>query len=139
MKEKNKYTWDGEPIYEAFDSEEECEKAVEEREKEILTLWEDMNRFDELLRTDPDAARAAASRAASEAAALAEAEAEFAESEVTPNSSLSHTRLRSRPTDHRNAESGLLLTPCLRTHHPFLLHYMQTLYNPHPAKFRQIA
>ncbi|MDR1031383.1 MAG: hypothetical protein LBL76_10995 [Treponema sp.] len=71
MKEKNKYTWDGDPIYEAFDSEEKYEKAVEEREKEILALWEDMNQFDELLRTDPEAARAVA-------------EAEIAASEVAP-------------------------------------------------------
>ncbi|MDR0722041.1 MAG: hypothetical protein LBF75_04500 [Treponema sp.] len=71
MKEKNKYTWDGDPIYEAFDSEEEYEKAVEEHEKEILALWDDMSRFSELCRTNPEAARAAA-------------EASHSESEVVP-------------------------------------------------------
>jgi hypothetical protein len=71
MKEKNKYTWDGMPIHGAFDSEEEYQKALEDRKKDILVLWEDMNRFDELIRTDPEAARAAA-------------EAEIAASEVAP-------------------------------------------------------
>jgi hypothetical protein len=71
MKEKNKYTWDGEPIYEAFDSEEEYQKALEEHKQEILALWDDMIRFDELIRTNPEAARAAA-------------EAARAESEVAP-------------------------------------------------------
>ncbi|MDR2393507.1 MAG: hypothetical protein LBD93_05065 [Treponema sp.] len=42
MKEKNKYTWDGEPIYEAFNSEEEYQKAIEKRKEEILALWEDL-------------------------------------------------------------------------------------------------
>ena len=101
MKEKDKYTWDGMPIHGAFDSEEEYQKALEEYKQGILALWEDMNRFDELCRTNPEAARATAeasharseaaaraaaeaSRAESEAAARATAEAEVAESEVAP-------------------------------------------------------
>ena len=86
MTEKDKYTWDGMPIHGAFDSEEEYQKALEEYKQVILALWEDMNRFDELCRTNPEAARATAeaSRAESEAAARATAEAEVAESEVAP-------------------------------------------------------
>ncbi|MHB9293236.1 hypothetical protein Holit_02357 [Hollandina sp. SP2] len=105
MKEKHKYTWDGMPVHGAFDSEKEYQKALEKHKEEILALWEDMNRFSELCRTNPEAARAAA-------------EASRAESEVAPNLPLSRTRLRPPLTDRRNAESGLLLTPCLRTQHP---------------------
>jgi hypothetical protein len=71
MKGKNKYTWDGMPIHGAFDSEEEYQKALEKYKEEILALWDDMSRFSELCRTNPEAARA-------------EAEAEIAESEVAP-------------------------------------------------------
>ena len=61
---------DGQPIYEAFDSEEEYNEALAKYKEQFWAEWEEMNRFSELNRTNPEAARAAAeaSRAKSEVA-----------------------------------------------------------------------
>jgi hypothetical protein len=61
---------DGEPIYEAFDNEEEYNEAWDKYEKQCWAEWEEHNKFSELLRTNPEAARAAAeaAHAASEVA-----------------------------------------------------------------------
>jgi hypothetical protein len=61
----------GQPIYEAFDSEEEYNEAWDKYEEQFWVEWEDWNKFYELLRTDPEAVRALA-------------EAEIAESEFVP-------------------------------------------------------
>jgi hypothetical protein len=62
---------DGESIYEAFDDKEEYERAYEIYEVWLMGEMKRWEEFDELLRTNPEAARAAA-------------EAEIAESEVVP-------------------------------------------------------
>lgn len=59
------------PIYEVFDDKEEYERACEIYEEWLIAEMERWDKFDELLRTDPEAARAAA-------------EAEIAASEVAP-------------------------------------------------------
>ncbi|MDR2393899.1 MAG: hypothetical protein LBD93_07075 [Treponema sp.] len=84
MKERNKYTWDGMPIHGAFDNEEEYQKALEKYKEEILALWDDMSRFSELCRTDPDAARAAADAARAESEVAPEFAPEPAPSRRNP-------------------------------------------------------
>jgi hypothetical protein len=51
---------DGQPIYEAFDSEEEYNEALVKYEEQFWAEWEEMNKFRELCRTNPEAARATA-------------------------------------------------------------------------------
>jgi hypothetical protein len=77
---------EGEPIYEAFDDKEEYERAYEIYEAWLMGEMKRWDEFDELIRTNPEAARAAAEAAH----AASEVAPEFAPEPYPPHRKPTH-------------------------------------------------